>query len=171
MFRDLTFAVAPGEIAFVTGPNGSGKSSLLRIVAGLLQPLSGCCDSEHAVHYCGHAHGLRATLTLRQNMRFWADTIGGNADAASKAVGVDRLLDLPVSALSAGQKQRASLGRLRLAHRSLWLLDEPTGALDRDGADLVSSLLEEHAARDGIAVVATHRPLPVCAATVAVDLE
>ena len=170
LFRDLSFAVASGQIALVRGPNGSGKSSLLRILAGLLQPLAGRCGGERELHYCGHAHALRAPLTLRENVRFWTGTMGGDVREAMRAVGLERALDLPVGALSAGQKQRAALGRLLLCERPLWLLDEPTAALDESGAALVTRLLNDHAAKGGIAVVATHRPLAVSASTVSIDL-
>ena len=170
LFQDLSFAVPAGHVALVTGPNGSGKSTLLRTLAGLLTPLSGRVSGPDGVHHVGHAHALSSGLTLRRNVQFWSGLFGGDAEAAMDAVGLSHVLDLPVSALSAGQRQRAALGRLLLAPRPAWLLDEPTAALDEAGAITVARLLDRHAASGGLAVVATHRSVPTSAPMVSVRL-
>lgn len=170
LFRDLSFSIAAGEVCVVRGANGSGKSSLLRILARLLPPATGRVDGPEALHHCGHAHGLAPGLTLRRNLSFWSGLLGGDPMAAIEAVGLHRALDVPASALSAGQRQRAALARLLMSPRPLWLLDEPTAALDADGASLVVGLLNEHARAGGIAVVATHRTLDIGAPVQTVDL-
>ena len=170
LFRDLSFSVGPGEACLVRGPNGSGKTSLLRILAGLLRPDAGRVGGVESVHYCGHSHALNPVLTLRRNMTFWSGLMGGDVDACAEMVGLGRALDVPAAALSAGQRQRAALARLLLAPRRVWLLDEPTAALDQAGTSLVARMVEDHLATGAIVVAATHRALPLAAPIVAVDL-
>jgi heme exporter protein A len=184
VFSNKSFRIASKQMLMVTGPNGSGKSSLLRLVAGLLTPhagtlrFDGCADEAVVRHYLGHAEALKPVLTLRETLQFWAvlyrancrDEIAGeNTEGAATMVGLDHALDLPIRVLSAGQRRRATLARLLIAPRPLWLLDEPTAALDRDGEVLLASIMRTHLAADGLIIAATHAPLPV-AADVALDL-
>jgi heme exporter protein A len=173
VFEGVGFRLAPGELLAVAGPNGAGKSSLLRMVAGLLAPGAGRLaliasepEVEGAVHYLGHADGLKGALTLEENLRFWAAIYGGGSGApdgvdAAAATGVEHAFDLPAAVLSAGQRRRAALARLLLSPRPLWLLDEPTSALDRDGEAMLGGLLRRHLDAGGLAIAATHSPLPV----------
>jgi heme exporter protein A len=174
VFEALSFSLAGGELMAVTGPNGSGKSTLLRVVAGLLAPAAGTIALDPAAadgvgpacHYVGHADALKPSLTVAANLAFWRCVLNGRGslDEALDAVGIGRLADLPVATLSAGQKRRAALARLLVAPRPLWLLDEPTGALDSAAEAMLGRLLTRHLAGGGIAIAATHRPLPVTAA-------
>ena len=155
----------------VVGPNGAGKSSLLRIAAGLLRPSSGVLEvvgeDGDGRHYLGHQDALKPTATLGETLAFWAalfcaerprpDTIRAAADR----VGLAHALQLPAGILSAGQRRRAGLARLVIAPRPVWVLDEPAAALDRDGVALIGSLLQEHLAGGGMAIIATHDALPV----------
>ena len=173
VFEGLSFSVAGGELLAVTGPNGAGKSTLLRIIAGLLAPASGTVTLEPAEedgiggesHYLGHADALKPSLTVAANLTFWRRVLQGrgNVDEALEAVGIAGLADLPVATLSAGQKRRAALARLLVAPRRIWLLDEPTGTLDAAAEVMLGRLLTKHLAGGGIAIAATHRPLPVIA--------
>ena len=171
VFSGLSFRLDPGMLLAVTGPNGSGKSTLLRLVAGLLRPDSGTLtvtgggDEGHA-HYFGHADALKGALTLRETLRFWAALYAGRVEEAgledaAAAVGLRHALDLRVGVLSAGQRRRAGLARLLVAPRPLWLLDEPTAALDSEGEALVGRLIGEHRAEGGAILAATHQDLPV----------
>jgi len=172
VFAGVSFTARPGALLAVVGPNGAGKSSLLRIIAGLASPDSGSLalegDGEGGVHYLGHADGLKPALTLRETLSFWASLFGrerhraANAlELAAERVGLGHALDLPVGVLSAGQRRRAGLARLLLAPRPLWLLDEPTAALDRDGEALLGALMQAHLAAGGSVIAATHGELPV----------
>jgi heme exporter protein A len=121
------------------------------------------------VHYVGHADALKAALTLRETLTFWAalyregsGTGGGDALAnCAEAVGLGHVLDLPSSVLSAGQRKRAALARLLVAPRPLWLLDEPTNALDRAGTVMLREMMNAHLGRGGVIVAASHEALPV----------
>ena len=173
---NLSFAVSSGEALVLTGPNGAGKTTLLRTVAGFLKPAAGrlCLeggDSEREIgeqsHFVGHLNGLKANLTVAENLRFWAeylepDGIGGVVARAGKALdrfGLGALATIPAGYLSAGQKRRLALSRLLVAERPIWLLDEPTASLDAASAQLLTATINEHIATGGIAVVATHLPL------------
>ena len=171
VFAGVSFSVVAGELMAVTGPNGSGKSTLLRVIAGLLRPAGGgvalAPTSEAKIgarlHYLGHLDALKAGLTVRQNLAYWA-TLWGEAadlDGALEAVDIEPLAGLPVAVLSAGQRRRAALARLLVAKRALWLLDEPATALDAAGEARLGRLLGDHLASGGLAVVATHLQLPV----------
>jgi heme exporter protein A len=173
VFAGLSFALADGEALAVTGPNGSGKSTLLRLLAGLLKPAAGTiaidpAGEDSALHYLGHLDGLKTTLTVRQNLAFWrALWNGGAIEPAMARFGLAALGDIHVGALSAGQKRRVALARLLIAPRPLWLLDEPATALDASAEAALGSVVAEHLASGGMAVVATHRPLPFPSTTLA----
>ena len=171
----VSFAVSGGEALVVTGPNGAGKSTLLRAIVGLLPRQSGTVclaggapDSElfQQAHYLAHADGLKAALTVSENLEFWADYLGGAPDprsqsveAALAAVGLSHALRAPFGVLSAGQKRRAALARLLVAFRPLWLLDEPMTALDRASREKFAAAMRDHCALGGLIVAATHEPL------------
>jgi heme exporter protein A len=171
LFAGLSFALAPGDLTAVRGPNGAGKSTLLRIVAGLLAPTAGHIalspegegDDRPAAHYVGHLDGLKAALTVAANLHFWRRAWGGagSVTEALEAVALGALGGLHVGTLSAGQRRRLAIARLLVAPRPLWLLDEPTTALDQNGEAMLGGLLERHLAGGGMALVATHRDLPV----------
>lgn len=168
VFAGLSFSVAAGQLLAVTGPNGSGKSSLLRILAGLLRPEAGSLsfaggESEGIAHYLGHSDALKAALTVRETLRFWAAVHDGAGDAAAAAaqVGLGHALDLPVAVLSAGQRKRMGLARLLVAARPLWLLDEPSSALDRAGEASLGALMRLHLSAGGTVIAATHQDLPI----------
>ena len=166
VFSGISFAVEPGELLAVTGVNGSGKSTLLRLIAGLLTAAAGAIEldpvGESSVHYLGHLDGLKTAFSVRDNLAFWQRLWnGGPVDAALDAVGLAPLADLPVSVLSAGQKRRVAIARLLLATRPLWLLDEPATGLDAAAESTLGAIIRQHLAAGGMAVVATHRELPV----------
>jgi len=174
LFSGLSFGVAPGQIMQVEGANGSGKTSLLRILAGLSPPHEGevrwrgtCIAHQRAaflaeIGYLGHHLGLKAELSVGENLRF-AFALNGAAlgqdklEQALDQVGLLDRMDLPVRALSAGQRQRVALARLVSSPVALWILDEPFTALDVGGIALVQRLLEHHAARGGLAVLTSHQ--------------
>ncbi|MDE3177115.1 MAG: heme ABC exporter ATP-binding protein CcmA [Pseudomonadota bacterium] len=167
LFAGLSFAAGAGEALVVTGPNGAGKSSLLRAIAGFL-PLAGGRvaleggELEERTHYLGHADALKSALSAAENLAFWAALLGGQAAPVAPALtrlGLPHVADFPVRALSAGQKRRVALARLLVAPRPLWLLDEPTTALDVGAQALFAQVMREHLAQGGIVVAATHAPL------------
>lgn len=180
LLEKVGFELQPGEAILLHGPNGSGKSSLLRALLGLsvatgtlrfsgssFAPGSGgLCP--HAL-YQGHAAGLKGELTAIENLALAAALDGFAGDpvalrAALTVTGIVREAAIAARRLSQGQKQRLVLARFALAaeepaKRPLWLLDEPSAALDRAGADMLDALLARHLQRGGAAIVATHLPV------------
>jgi heme exporter protein A len=171
LFSGLDFSLAAGEALVVTGRNGSGKSSLLRLVAGLLRPDAGRISFEggdpelgiaEQAHYLGHHDALKPSLTAGENLRFWSAWLGpaeNPFDGALRQLGLQDLAGLPAAYLSAGQKRRLSLARLLTVHRPLWLLDEPTAALDAEGQARLADLMQAHLARGGLLLAAAHGPI------------
>ncbi|WP_328765898.1 heme ABC exporter ATP-binding protein CcmA [Devosia aurantiaca] len=173
--RGLALDVAGGSGLLLRGPNGSGKSTLLLTLAGLLAPVEGTVtieghdpDDGPALHYCGHRNAVRARITVRQTLDFWAALNGHTglgADAALERVGLGKTAKLDAGYLSAGQQRRLVLARLLVSRRPLWFLDEPSAALDADGRVLLAELLSAHLAEGGLAVIATHDDIAVSALT------
>lgn len=172
VFAGVTASIRPGEALLVTGRNGAGKSTLLAALADLLRPSDGTItlrgtgdrSRRECVHHLGHRDGLKSPLTASENLAFAAACLGSPGLAITDAlerVGLARAGDLPVGYLSAGQRRRVILARLLVARRPLWLLDEPTTALDRDGQAALFALLREHLDAGGMLVAATHAPLPL----------
>jgi len=175
VFSGLAFEASSGEALAVTGANGSGKTSLLRLTAGLLMAAGGSIDLQgggpeltlpEQAHYLGHRDALKPALSVEENLTFWRDFLGGDAEDAGKSlasVALDHAAHLPAAYLSAGQRRRLSIARLLTVRRPVWLLDEPTSALDAAGQDLFAGLMRDHLARGGIIVAATHAPLGIAA--------
>jgi heme exporter protein A len=177
---NLSFALGEGEALTVVGRNGTGKSSLLRVIAGLAPPAAGRVflaeappDATIAVqaHYLGHADAVKVALTAGENLRFWQAMLAGAEDhatltpaAALAAWGLTHVADLPVRYLSAGQKRRLALARLLVASRPLWLLDEPTTALDAPSQQRFAEIVHAHLSRGGMMLAATHAALGLAAA-------
>jgi len=175
IFSGLDFETAAGEALAVIGTNGSGKTSLLRLIAGLLAVAGGSIGIEggnpeltlaEQAHFLGHRDALKPALSVVENLSFWRDFLGGAAsDAAASlaAVGLDHAIGLPAAYLSAGQRRRLSIARLLVVRRPIWLLDEPTNALDAAGQTLFAGLMRDHLSSGGLIVAATHAPLGIAA--------
>jgi len=174
VFRGLDFSIEPGGALVLVGANGSGKSSLLRLMAGLLRPAAGSitwngedtCDDPEShggrLHYVGHLDAVKPVLDVAENVAFWAglrnggSPEGGAAAAALDAFGIGHLADVPGRFLSAGQKRRVSLARIMASPATLWLLDEPTTALDKATIAALEATIARHRDGGGMVVISTH---------------
>lgn len=176
IFQDISFEIAGGEALVVKGANGSGKSTLLRVLAGLLPAEKGTAKLlaaaqpverlSEAAHYLGHRNAMKRELTVEENLAFWKAFLGNFAggagvsiDEAAESVGLGGIVHLPFGYLSAGQQRRMAMAKLLVAWRPVWILDEPTAALDAAAEEMFAGLVTAHLARGGIAIAATHQPL------------
>jgi heme exporter protein A len=180
VLRGVSLTLQPGELLHVSGPNGTGKTTLLRVVTGLLRPESGgvtwrgvpirdtASDFQCALAYASHEPALKSDLTALENLRFLVGLkrriTAAELHASLQRTGVAECADLPSRVLSAGQRRRVALARVLASRSVLWLLDEPYTNLDASGALLLSSLLEEHVASGGMALVVAHQAISVAAA-------
>ncbi len=176
LFSDISFDLGAGEGLILTGRNGSGKSTLLRVVAGLLRAEMGTVTwrssgddpirASEACHYLGHRNAMKAELSVSENLSFWksffGDFRGGKGMPVAEAaahVGLGGLAHLPFGYLSAGQQRRMAFAKLLVSYRPVWILDEPTAALDTTAEATFANLIREHLGSGGILLAATHQPL------------
>ncbi|XYD07815.1 heme ABC exporter ATP-binding protein CcmA [Methylobacterium sp. NMS12] len=170
IFANLSFALGPGDALAITGRNGAGKSSLLAILSGRLRADAGRIDVAdvgeaslpECLHVVGHRDGLKSSLTAGENLLFAQRLLGAprlDPGAALERLGLGHAHDLPVAYLSAGQRRRVALARLLVCARPLWLLDEPTAALDTASQAVLAGLMEGHRAGGGLVIAATHQSL------------
>lgn len=162
----LSFTLEPGQALILRGPNGAGKTTLLRSVAGLLDPLEGeITGHQDRVAYGGHTDGIKAMLTVKENLSFWAQVFGNtDISPAMDRYALTPLEDRMAGTLSAGQKRRLGLARLMVAGCPIWVLDEPTVSLDTDAVAMFACAVGEHLAQGGSALMATHIDLGIKAA-------
>lgn len=155
---DVTFDVEAGEAVVLRGPNGSGKTTLLRTIAGLQPWATGSIEmAPESVAYAAHSDGLKAPLSVAENLSFWASLFGTpDIDTALSAFDLHALRNRPAGALSAGQKRRVGLARLLVTGRHIWALDEPTVSLDAASVALFARAVSAHLQSGGAALIATH---------------
>ncbi len=157
VLEGLSFALEAGQALVLRGPNGSGKTTLIRTVAGLQPPLAGRVQGTDDVAYAGHQDGLKTSLSVTENLRFWAAIYGaGDVEAAMARFDLGGLRDRLAGNLSAGQKRRLGLARLLVTGRPVWVLDEPTVSLDAASVALFADAVKAHLAGGGAALMATH---------------
>jgi len=180
LFSDLNFSLSPGKAIQLTGPNGSGKTSLLRIVCGLLAPVTGEVrwqganiralgeEYSRSLSYIGHRNGIKEELNATENLRIASGLAGlplttAAANAALERIGLAKREKLPTRLLSEGQQRRVALARLLTSRTKLWVLDEILTSLDRSAVALIQSLIGEHLQNGGLAIIATHQELDLSA--------
>lgn len=174
LFHDLALKVEAGSCLLVQGANGCGKTSLLRVLTGLTPPAAGEVrwkgeriqrlgdEYSNALLYCGHQNALKDELTAEENLLAATALAGRPVDAeavreALHQAGLAGREALPVRVLSQGQRRRASLARLLLDHRPIWILDEPLTALDVNAISWLSAVLDRHLVQGGLAVLTSHQ--------------
>jgi heme exporter protein A len=187
VFAGASFRLPTGGAVVLTGANGTGKSTLLRLVAGLLEPAAGrllwgttpvaedLASHRSRLSYVGHQDALKAAATPREMLAFWAALRGRRLpsvllDHALAAFALEAIADWPCRWLSAGQRRRVALARLLAAPAPLWLLDEPMTALDAASQERLLEAIAAHRTAGGRAMIAAHAPMMLDAsATVALD--
>lgn len=172
IFEGVSFALSAGEGLAVTGPNGAGKTTLLRVLAGLLRAADGSVILEGAgdaplaaqAHFLGPGNAFKPGLTVRENLDFWrgfSSHPASTPDEALTRVGLARVIDVPFSDLSTGQRRRVAIARLFCNERPIWILDEPTSGLDAQSEGVFAGFIRDKLMAGGIVIAATHLPLGV----------
>ena len=175
IFCELDLRAQSAEVLHLQGRNGSGKTSLLRLLCGFAQPAAGSIrwngvdirdDADgfrHEIGYVGHRLGVCEDLTPLENVRFCNELETPKSEArcreALQQVELAHVASIPTRLLSAGQNQRTALARLLISDAAIWFLDEPFTAIDRDGRQIVETIIAQHTANGGISVIATHQPM------------
>jgi len=165
----LSFSLAPGDTLWATGSNGIGKTSLLKCIAGLLRPERGSVSwngvniynsSSSDTGYQGHQDGHKSNLSAGENLQFWKTVYNSslNSQDVLEKVGLSAQTSLRAKNLSAGQSRRLSLARLLMRQARLWVLDEPAAAMDIKGRSVIRTLVAQHVAAGGCALIASHTP-------------
>ncbi|WP_455478812.1 heme ABC exporter ATP-binding protein CcmA [Bartonella sp. B10] len=173
LFQDLSFCLFPHQLMTITGSNGIGKSTLLRIIAGLREAAEGHVILKNndklypvatACHYLGTQNAMKSSLSVIDNLQFWASFYGQplrHPHEALADIGLSDLEHLPFNVLSTGQKRRVAIARLLLSYRPIWILDEPTSGLDHPSQTTLTNLLQTHLNYGGMIIAATHNPLGI----------
>ncbi len=158
VLEGLSFSLSAGKALILRGPNGIGKTTLLRTLAGLQPPLAGHIEgADDQIAYASHSDGLKPTLTVTENLSFWASVFGVQGiQKALDAFALNELADRHAGNLSAGQKRRLGLARMLVTGRPIWMLDEPTVSLDKNAVQMFADAVRAHLGQGGSALIATH---------------
>ena len=174
---DITLDVRPGGLVVLMGTNGSGKSTILRTLAGLLEPVSGEVrvlggwpgEQAARVSYLPQHPKSLSTLPLRASdvvrmgryarlglMRRAGAEDRDAVETAMARMSVTQFRDRPLHALSGGQQQRVHLAQILAREAEVVLLDEPTAGLDAQGRKAVARMVQEERDAGHCVVMATH---------------
>ena len=166
VLQGLSFTLPMGRALVLRAPNGAGKTTLLRAIAGLQDVAAGhVTGADDRIAYGAHQDGVKATLTVAENLQFWAAAYGTDLAApAMAALQLEPLAQRRAGQLSAGQKRRLGLARILVTGRPVWVLDEPTVSLDTAAVALFGAAVRAHLAAGGAALIATHIDLGLEAA-------
>jgi len=171
LFEPVSFELNSGEAMHIEGANGAGKTTLFQILIKILEPCSGSlnfrgqnfseCHFEYLsdILYIGHQSGVKAALTVEENLRWMSpdNTSTKKITSALQSVGLQHYANIPCYRLSAGQHRRVALARLITTKASLWYLDEPFAALDKEGVAFIEDCMQNHLNQGGAIVFSSHQ--------------
>ncbi len=168
LFEDLSFSLAPGELLQIVGGNGSGKSTLIRVLLGLYTDCQGDINwsVEEAPLYLGHRLGIKQSLTVIENLRWFgvlreAPVNEVRIDEAVYKLGLTGFEDSLCAHLSEGQRKRVALGQFLIMDNPCWVMDEPFSAIDADGLSFLMAILQEQLDVNGGIIISTHQPITI----------
>ncbi|WED41792.1 cytochrome c biogenesis heme-transporting ATPase CcmA [Legionella cardiaca] len=175
LLNQVEFELKAGQLLHLRGSNGTGKTTLLRLLAGLLNPLAGeihfngetiannITAYQQNLCYVGHRTGINPLLTVKENCFFdmhWGRR-AVDFELLLENFGLGGLSNEISGHLSAGQRRRVGLLRIAMTDARLWLLDEPLVALDKDAITLFLDSLENHLFQGGLVIFTSHQSLPI----------
>ncbi|KTD21195.1 cytochrome c biogenesis heme-transporting ATPase CcmA [Legionella londiniensis] len=170
----VSFSVERGSLLHLRGMNGAGKTTLLKLLAGILPVQDGTIQFQgknisddlacyqQQICFLGHKSGISSLLTPLENCRFdlSRNEIFSSLNQLLKQFSLQHVADIPCGLLSAGQKRRVALMRLAMSQATIWLLDEPMVALDREGTTLLMDMIGEHLKQGGMVILSSHQTIP-----------
>ncbi|WP_237179373.1 ATP-binding cassette domain-containing protein [Pyrobaculum ferrireducens] len=150
VLRGLTLRV--NSVVTLVGPNGSGKTTLVRIIAGVLEPTRGevYVDGRRPkvpaslLGVVFHNPMLYPELTVRENLKLFGKMAGGRLEGCP--LGVCKVLNKPVKALSFGWRRRVDIVRALLPDPPNLVIDEPTTGLDEEARGELLDILRQRSA-------------------------
>ncbi|KJV69170.1 heme ABC exporter ATP-binding protein CcmA [Candidatus Neoehrlichia procyonis] len=170
LFNNLSFSASRGSVTLIIGGNGSGKTTLLRAMIGLFPIKSGSikfCNCPiklldsylSQVTYIGHKNACSETLTVLENLMFWANLKGTQEliEAAVYFFSLQSILEIQYKNLSTGWKRKVALSRLLVYNTSIWIIDEPFANLDPNSIELVTELISNRQEQKGIIIISDHK--------------
>lgn len=177
LFENIGYTMLPGGLLIVKGANGSGKTTLLKILAGLMTPKNGFIFYDFGkenkpqeisedykayfknIHYLGHNNAVDPTLTVEENLEFWAglNDLKEGISPAIKFFKLEEVLHTECKKLSAGWNRRIALARLMLRKSSLWILDEPFTNLDEEVIDFTLKMVASFCDQGGMVILSCHQ--------------
>jgi len=167
IFKNVSFALAAGDVLHLEGRNGAGKTTLLKIIVGLLPYAAGeiifkgGSGRKLCEYLPADGNGFFAQLSAWDNLCWWAKLKNRSLSedeilSALQRFGIRFPRGLAVGFFSTGMQRRLSMARLLLSPSPLWVLDEPLAALDAEGAEMFSALLSQHIRGGGAALIVSH---------------
>ena len=173
LFCPVNFVLDTGVALHLEGANGCGKTTIFRLLTSLLQPTQGSvlyrgeaiekCRYDYLANllFIGHQSALKGMLTVTENLRWLSPDTTSSQEItdALQAMGLQGYGDVPCYQLSAGQQRRVALARLMTTQATLWYLDEPFAALDKQGVDHIESLMQTHLQQGGSILFSSHQDL------------
>lgn len=182
--QDVSFGYQKGErvldgidlelgsgLVLLLGPNGCGKSTLMKLLAGVEKPDSGCievggldlwkeeAEARRLLAYVPELPDVTPYAAVTEVLELVARLRGegpGQAAAALAELDLSGLGGRSIRELSKGQRRRVLLAAARIGAPPIWLLDEPFDALDRQLRDVLHGWLVEHVTGGGLVVAVTH---------------
>ena len=172
IFSDVSISYNDGDIGIIMGPNGCGKTTLIRSICGIQgldegQVLLDKIDIKHhdnnymdKIIYIGHKNSLNNDFSVYENLEylsaFDSSSKINKINEAMKYFDIYKYRNYMASEISEGNKKKASLARLLISQKKVWILDEPLSYLDDTAVNIFTNLVLNHQKKGGITIASTH---------------